>query len=517
MALNETIVDEEYIKLMDIHRTPDKSKGLLENCSNNVVLFAEKMLGIKLYSWQVDFANRIQKAMGDKTLPREYLALTSRQIGKSTTVAIITLWASVFNKYPGTLTNNTRSCIISATDAQAKKLLHDIEILMITGDNYMKLTYLDSEGKPMFGEKFFSNLLDATQANNTSTITFKAYNPKTHGLLLKDSKIGSVIKSYPPTNIVLGETFSLIIEDEAGLSEKMTDEFHYEYLYPTGNSTNAIRIYTSTPWVASGFFYRLADPHDLSAEHPADRLMFTINAIKVENPDYYNVVMKTVNDMNTNGNTSEVQRAYYCRFVQGEQSYFNPEAVFECFDETMSMKEFYKGECDLGIDFGGQVISRTVVTISALGEDGIIRRLYHKTYEVGKDLSLLEDITELKRRFNVQRIIPDECPAGDFLIRKMIELGWNLTPMNFRSEKVKKYGAFRAKLNRRLIKSYIDDSLKVEMLALEFANTTRNTIIQHAPNYTDDHIDSFLLSTYHFIIDDDSFNYFDMDDIYEKD
>ncbi|HEY9704664.1 MAG TPA: terminase family protein [Allocoleopsis sp.] len=516
MVLNEIIVDDTYIRRMEEFRKPDKSKGLLENCSNNVVLFAEKMLGIKMYSWQIDLATRIQNAMVDKSLTREYLALTSRQIGKSTVAAIITLWSCVFNKYPGTLQNNTRACIISATDAQAKKLLHDIEILMITGDNFMKITYIDNDGKPLFGDKFFTNLLDTTQANNTSTITFKAYNPKTHGLLLKDSKVGSSIKSYPPTNIVLGETFSLIIEDEAGLSEKITDEFHYEYIYPTGNSTNAIRIYTSTPWVTSGFFYRLADPNDVNDTHPADRLMFTIDAIKIENPNYYTTVMKTVDDMNKDGKTSEVQRAYYCRFVQGEQNYFNPDAVFECFDESLFMREGFKGECDLGIDFGGQVISKTVVTISTMDEDGSIKRLYHKSYEVGKDLSLLDDIKELLKHFNVQRIVPDECPAGDFLIRKMIEFGWNITPMNFRSEKVKKYGSFRAKLNRGLIKSYVDDNLKIEMLALEFANTARNTIIQHAPNYTDDLIDSFLLSTYHYITEDNSFDYFDVDDLYEK-
>jgi hypothetical protein len=511
--LNEIIVDETYIRKMSEHRIPDKSKGLLENCANNVVIFAEKMLGIKMYSWQIDLATRLQNAIRDKTLPREYVALTSRQIGKSTVDAIITLWACIFNKYPGTLTNNTRVVIISATDIQAKKLLHDIEILIISGDNFMKNTYLDGDKKPLFGEKFFSNLLDPNQANNTSTITFKAYNPNTHGLLLKDSKIGSVIKSYPPTNSVLGETFSIIIEDEAGLSEKITDEFHYEYIYPTGNSTNAIRLYTSTPWVTSGFFYRLADPADIMPEHSADRLMFTVNAIKIENEEYYNNVMKTVKEMNDDGKTNEVQRAYYCRFVQGEQNYFSPEAVFEVFDDTLYMKDYYKEPCDMGIDFGGQVISRTVVTITTLGEDNVIRRLYHRTYEVGKDLTLIDDIRELLKRFNVQRIVPDDCPAGDFLIRKMIEIGWNLTPMNFRSEKVKKYGAFRGKLNRGLIKSYVDDELKVEMLALEFTNSSRQSVIQHAPNYTDDLIDSFLLSTYHFITEDESFNYFDMDDL----
>ena len=72
--------------------------------------------------------------------------------------------------------------------------------------------------------------------------------------MLAGSKVGSVIKSYPPTTGVLGETFTIVVIDEAGLSEKISDQFFYETVYPTGNKNNAIRIYTSTPWVPSGFF-----------------------------------------------------------------------------------------------------------------------------------------------------------------------------------------------------------------------------------------------------------------------
>lgn len=516
MTLEETKVDEVFIRKMDEYRLPEKGKGLLEQCSKSVVLFAEKMLGIKLYSWQVDFSTRIQRAIFGDFWTNEFLAITSRQIGKSTIIEIISLWACVFNTYPGTIHNNTIVGVVSASDVQAKKLLREMKKLMRSGDRFMAETYVDKNGEPIFGKTFFENLISEDDPNNMTTISFKPYNPSIHKeYLLKDSKSGSMIISYPPTSVVLGETFTIVIEDEAGKSDRIDDIFHYDYVYPTGNSTNAIRIYTSTPWVPSGFFYRLADPNDDYTEHPADRIKFTIEAIRLENPEYYTNVMNTISTMNSDGKTDEVRRAYYCEFVKGEQVYFNPQKVFKVFNPEAVKLESYLGECDMGVDFGGQVTSRTVITISRFTEDGSIQRLYHKTYEVGQDTHLMADIEELLKVFNVQRIIPDDCPQGDYLIREMINKGWNVHPMNFRSEKVKKYGAFRAALNREEIQSYVDDELKTEMLALEFRDGTKQSVIQHAPGYTDDLIDSFVMSAYFYLIEEEGFKYWDLDDVEE--
>jgi hypothetical protein len=164
----------------------------------------------------------------------------------------------------------------------------------------------------------------------------------------------------------------------------------------------------------------------------------------------------------------------------------------------------------MGVDFGGQVKSRTAVTISELTDKGTVRRLFHKVYPVGKDITLIDDMTNLMTKFNVQRIIPDDCPAGQYMIKKMIEeKGWNVQPMNFRSEKVAKYGAFRNFLNKGKIVSYQDDELKTEMLAMEFNNGSKNSVIEHAPGYTDDLIDSFVMSSYFFVYEDKGVKMYD--------
>jgi hypothetical protein len=519
MALKEIKVDEVYIKLMDEYRQAETGKGLLEQCSTNVVLFADKMLGIKLYSWQVDFLSRISKAMANDYWTKEFVALTSRQIGKSMSVSILSVWACVFNKYPGTLHNNTIVGVISASDTQAKKLLYEMKKLIRSGDRHMEATYRDHNDQPLFGNKFFSKLLDDVEPNNTTTVTFKAYNAKIHGdYLLKGTKSGSVIKSYPPTPIVLGETFTIVIEDEAGMTDRIDDQFHYDYIYPTGNSTNAVRIYTSTPWTPSGFFFRLADPNDDFIDHPAERMMFTIEAIKLEAPSQYQTILtKTIEQMNKDGKIDEVQRAYYCRFVRGEKSYFNQDKVFQIFTKDYLMLDSYVGECDMGVDFGGKVSSKTVITISTYTKDGTKMRLYHKSYPVDGDESLLSDIAELMTRFNIQRIIPDDCPQGAYLIREMISKGWNVQPMNFRSDKVKKFGAFRACVNREEVVSYEDPDLKTEMIALEQTEGSRQSNIMHAPGYNDDLIDSFIMSCYFYIEDENDFQYYDMNDVEEID
>lgn len=507
--VNYIEVNEQFIADMEKYRQVDKSKGLLENCSSSVVLFAQHMLGVRLYAWQVYVLNSWQRKLKEQE-NRENVVMTSRQIGKSTMAAIFSLWATLFNKAPGTLSNHTVVGITSASDVQAKKLLYEIKKLINQGDRFMDETYKDKDGKPAFGLKFFSSLVDDNEPNNTTTISFKAHIPRIHGpFLLAGTKNGSVIKSYPPTSVVLGESFTIVVIDEAGKTDKISDEFFYDFIYPTGNKYNALRTYLSTPWTNSGFFYRLVNPDNTELNSPAEVFAFTVDAIKLEDPDYYASVMKTVEAMNQDGKTDEVQRAYYCRFVRGEANYFNPEKVHKVFRPELKEVDEYKKPCDMGIDFGGQVKSRTVITITEFTEDKKIRRLFRKYYQVGQDTHLLDDVYNLLKRFNVQRIIPDECPQGDYFIRLMKEKGLNVHPMNFRAEKVKKYGAFRASLNRGEIESFLDGDLKTEMLALEYEHGKQASVIHAAPGYNDDFIDSFVLSAYFFVQDDTGVKIYD--------
>jgi hypothetical protein len=504
MSKLATVVDESFIRSTDKYRVvPKGDVDIVELCSDSVILFSERMLGVRLFAWQVEFLRHIEDSVNGKSDDKEFVAITSRQIGKSVAIAIFSLWAAVFNKYPHGVFNNTPIGVVSAGERQAQSLLNKIKLFIRNGDAFMADTYLDADGQPLFGKSFLSGLIDPKASNNAQTISFVRHDVTVHGeFLLAGSKSGTVICSYPPTGVVLGETFSIVVVDEAGRSEKITDQFFYNDLYPTGNKANAIRIYTSTPWAPSGFFYRMIDPNNEFAAHSSKKVVFTVDAIAIEDPEYYKTVMQTVESMNADGKVDEVQRSYYCRFVKGENNYFVPEKVRACFSDEYSYVESYSGLCDMGVDFGGQVKSRTVVTICTLDEAGEVVRIYDRVYGVQKDDDLLPDIAELKERFNVQRIIVDECPAGDHLIRKMELSGWDIVRMNFKSEKVKKYGNFRAYVNKGKIHSYPDNDLLTEMLALENAAKTKQSYIQAPHGYSDDRIDSFVLASYHYVVEE---------------
>jgi len=223
--------------------------------------------------------------------------------------------------------------------------------------------------------------------------------------------------------------------------------------------------------------------------------------------------------MRLDGKKDEVERGYYCRFVKGEDSFFDPDDVDSMTDFDSEMMGESDLPVDIGVDFGGQVKSKSVITVSHLDSEKVIHRLYFKSYEVGEDNDLLKDIEGVMRAFpNWQRVIPDECPQGDYLIRQMVDKGWNVHPMNFRTWKVKKYGAFRSMLKKGRVKSFRHDDLTVEMKALEFSNTAQQSKIVAPRGYNDDLIDSFIMSTFFFLEDEGGFEFFNYDgSLYSKD
>ena len=525
MVLEETEITPEVIEKYSKYMDRPEGKGLIEACSESVVVFARHMLGIKLYTWQIIVALDIMKAIEDKSLPREFVVLTSRQIGKTTLASIMALWIALFNKLNSSEENNSTAGIISASDLQAKRVLAEIKKYIHLGDVYCRIHY-SKEKDDLMDKGIISQMVDEGEDNNKQTTTFKAeklvkdtdtgiLTPEYGDYLLKGSKIGTKLHSYPPTTSVLGQTFAYLHEDEAGRTDRFTDEAHLEYLHPTGDARNAIRLYTSTPWVTSGFFYELADPDDNKDHHDYSRYLFTIDAIKYENPDQYKIVLKKIESMREDGKKDEVDRAYYCRFTKGEMAFFDPKDVDGMFKDDLKMLSSYLGKCDIGVDFGGQVKSRTVITVSTCLENRIVR-LFHQVYNVGEDNNLMNDLCELMKKFpNWDRVIPDECPQGDYMIREMIKRGWNVHPMNFRQWKTKKYGAFRSKLKKGLVSSYKDDVLKVEMKALELQNTVMQTHIAAPRGYTDDLIDSFVMSSFFYLEDVGKIKFFTSEGLFK--
>jgi hypothetical protein len=483
---------------------PEKGSSLIESCRDSIVLFAHYMLGVRLYAWQAVALSLFEDSVLGRSDVRDFPWVTSRQIGKSTCLQVAALWVTVFNHRPVGMFSQTIVNVFSATNRQAGKLVDKIRLTMNKADSFMhrkyKGQYTDKSGR------FFRNLIDPKRANNASTISFRAYDESVHGrFLLVGSEAGSYIESHPPTSGVLGETVSFIFLDEAGRKDKISDDFFYEELSPIGDAADAVRVYTSTPWEPSGFFFDLCNPRPGSSVN-ACVLRFTIDAIKFEDNSHaqtqYSSVMKRILGWREAGRHDSIRKSYYAEFVRGEKSFFSPSKVEDMFNDSLAPVAAFSEPCVMGVDFGGGVNSPTVVTIVSLTDQGKIRRLMDFSYPVNKDLSLLDDIAGWMKVFNVVDIVVDDCAAGVTHMNKMEqERGWTITRMPFKTYKMQKYTAFRIMLNKGLVESYEDDALRDEMNSMQKSGQSSQSV--SCPKHgSDDLIDSFVIASFNYVDDE---------------
>lgn len=514
---------EELVRLDSLRVPSDKNMGLIEACAGSVVVFAHYMLGMKLYYWQVRFLEVMQGILEGRVEYDRYkflLGLTSRQIGKSTSLAVFALWASFFNKRPDKRFKSTQVLIVSRSDTQAKKLLRDVRRTYIDADRFMRAQYVDDDGAPLFWypknkkgkQGFFSSRLSDDDTNNSTSINWREYNSERDGeFILTGSNATSGIRCYPPTDVVLGETFTIGMVDEAA-HPKIESDFWYQSLKKTGDANDAFWVFTSTPWKPSGFFFDYCDIDNRGHADYVFRCNFVFETLKYDvdaGNEYaivqYESVMDEIKNEIAMGQHNSVKLGYYCEFVSGESTYFPPDHVNKMFDRGTVMLEACDLPCDIGVDFAGSANGHSVMTIARYDEEeDRVVRLWNKRYPKGDVIDFITEIETLMKVFNIQRIIPDDCPAGFTWINRMEkEKGWNVTPMSFRTWKVKKYGGFRAKLAKGKIVSYDDELLREEMFSMEYSQSTRQSYIQPSMGKTDDLIDAFVMASFHYLDGED--------------
>ena len=474
--------DKTYNAYFDLQALSEKygyndGKFRHEYCREHPVVFAFFFLGIKLRKYQAYALDYILKS-------KNVMWCWSRQLGKSVTLAIFSLWCIIFNKYPCGFDKSTRIIFISHTEDGAKKIIDEINRFIDLGDaRYERVT----NGKV---KNYFSRY--RVGINNSFQVTFKR------------NGIYHFIKSFPPTSRIVGNTGSILIIDEcARLKLKVTeDKFFREYCEPTISAyPHAKKIYSSTPEGCSGYFYYHFDPNNLLNEHEFDRIWFPYSVHTDE--DYLLMMKEKKRNYERDGKIKEFEQEYLALFVSSEGRYFSPDNhIGKMIDEDMCQLASYSGECYMGIDFGGQRTSHTVITIvtqEKIGDKKIIKRLWHKVYPIKGDNDLLPDIKDLLRRFNVKRIVIDSL-GGAYAVPEIKKLK-PVTEMVFRRDKGIKYDIFRVRMFRNEIKSYEDEYLLREMYAL-------NNEIKAPLGYTDDAIDSFVIASYHYLEEKAHFNFY---------
>lgn len=448
----------------------------LKEMREDPVKFAKFMLGFTARDYQAYLIKQI--------LDHQKVAIVKgRQIGFSTTISLFCLWAAYFNKFKSGATGNTKICVISKDDDAAKKLLQSIKDFMYMGDAYMSKFLKGKKDKN-------GNLLDYNQMFSREIVVNNV-----DQLKLKN---GAIIYSFPPTGKVRGTSNDILFIDEtAFLGEGKgldVEKFYYTDALPSISETAGKIIVSSTPNGYGGLYYEIIDPEGKRDEHEFHRFMFPFTVNK-DNPNY----LEQVELFKKHMDPKKFAQEYLCDFTQNDISYFNSEKVEQMFDAHVRDINPDDYEHIASVDYGMSE-SRTVITLCSEIE-GTITRTYYKEFESGWDINGVIPFMEgLKDRFRINKIVVDQCPQGDAINKKMIEMGWNIELFDFHTKKIETYQAFKNRMNKGEVKIAPDTETERQFYEMQQEESKTGKLMIHKPKGgRDDIVDGMIMASSHYL------------------
>lgn len=447
-----------------------------EKCRNDATLFAYHFLGIKLFAYQDQVINNNSKRI---------IVCSSRQIGKTTAVAVKTLHYAMFNK-------NKEILVFSRNHNQAKKFIRLLKSMIFSGQVYMN-HISSSESCPFKLDEdpayAFPEDLDDKKPNNTEEFSLTN---------------GTTIRSLPATDSSRGYTANLVIVDEAAFVE---DDVFEMVIEPTVRYTDGTIILLSTPNGQKGFFFKTFDPEDKRINEEQDELTYVRYWWNWELCPA-EAIRKITEKKRKELDPITFGQEYEAKFTTSGDSFFQYRKVKEAILNGYSMVlQDLEHPSICGIDFGVSK-SRTVVTISFFNkETNNITMSYQKEFLPGYNNSnLIPFLEQLETRFNITQYVVDDCPQGQDVTNSLEKQGKNVYRFYFGKEKVAAYFRFRAALNQRdddpgpRIRYPEEQQLIGQMLELQISDNKRGSFFIEKPaGGLDDRIDSFVLSTYPFL------------------
>jgi hypothetical protein len=344
-------------------------------CAEDIILYFTHIRGMKPLAWQFKVLQAYNAGH------RKFGVVCSRQIGKTEMCG--TMEQSRVDNNIGWLdrpssanmNRTTQELVMSITEDSAYDFLKRIKQGIWNTDAYMA-QYLNPKKKKVFGEKYMSGKLSrGAGANNQSLVTLRS---KRHG-----ETQGCSVKSLPPTDKILGKTFTGVICDEAA---RVPSSIITENLQPTLDAMGELEMYISTPNGQAGFFYELfeSDGFADTEKNPFQLFSFDIDAIKIEQPERHAKVMAKIQREIQAGRESEIQRNYYCSFTSSEDNYFPLDKIQNAFDDSKApIHELHGIPISVGLDFGGKSTSHTVMTVSTYPDgDNVAERIFCIRYPV---------------------------------------------------------------------------------------------------------------------------------------
>ena len=450
-------------------------------------VFGYYMLGIKLRIYQAFALDCITGKLPEITGPdrKKFILCWSRQIGKTTMMKVLKKWAAYYNKYPSGTTGETKIFAISRTDRQAKQMLEDIRSMTRQGDILMSQV---TKSKKIHSTNWISQYI--TEPNNTEQITYaNAYGKR------------SYIKSFPPTDSILGSSADIGYVDEAHRLQSNVcpdpDEWFNRAYSPLFTATDGRSILTSTPNGTTGFFYDLFDPDDTRKVHEYFRIWFPYTICDDESVRAY--CEKEIARLEAEGKHQEAQQEYWARFNTKSNAFFLTDKIDAGIDTSL-VEEYGSSEpTSLGIDYG-MTNSQTVFTISR----GLttLRQIAYEPGDAG--LTWEDDIDVLVKQYNCEYIVPDDCPEGYMTNNRLMQKygkfpAGKVSPISFKSDKNKMYYAYRKRLYAGDVKYPKIIELIQQMRQMQEIPNKVNVSIEKSPGGRDDRVDSEVLSKYHYL------------------
>jgi len=472
-----TEIPDEYLgKKYDEWFNPQTIKKkfdgkLIEACKAHPVYFAYYMLGFKLRDYQIFHIDMMFKKKFIHTV-------MGRRMGKSTVFKVFSAWALWWNKYPQGRERTTKIIVIAQESEEAESYIREIRDMYEVGDRRIEALFNGKLGKKYFSSHFPKRSDNAKMNESQLNIFKNGWN---------------VIRAFPPTMKARGKSASIIIMDELAFWYKYTPdeyEIYREVVRPVITDQPNVKCFiATTPNGSSGLSYDLMDID--GHETVYKQIWFPYYFRKDES--YIQEIEKVRLEYEANGWANAFRQEYLAELVNKRDAYFDEEneikKVFS--DSTLKIYMSYFGECDAAIDFGGSVISRTVITVSRFNKNnGKLERLYCKRYAVGQDADLQSDILKVARDFpNINKWHIDSQGGGSAFYAwfRNVFGASRIDEVTFRGLKADMYRLFKVACFKNRVKSFYDPELRSE-----FRDFT--PALKPSKNSTDDMLDSFVMS-----------------------
>ena len=422
-------------------RTEDMQRKL-KRLIEDPVFFVKTVLKMTPYPYQEE----IMLNQSDRRL-----AVTSRQIGKSTLGQWLAIWWAVTRP-------NSQVLIISRSQDQSSEFLRDIKGMLL--------------GSPLAND--IGNLKSMTK------------------LSLKNN---SIIEAMPcSASSLVGRSPDLIILDEASRYE--SDEVYTEGVRPMLMHKHGKLLIISTPKGKRGFFWNLYNEWQKSEAKakvwhiPILRQDGTIVCPAFRRKD----VDREKREMNDN----KFRQEYMGEFIDDTNAFFPYELILPCikpykFEHAGNPKKAYY----MGVDWG-QVQDSTVITIVEKSDNDIVKVVHIKEFESWNYAQILKYIANLLSRFNISRLLVDTQSGGKAQYDELRDRGMPVEGVAFSwQSKAEMFGELRKRFEKKTILIPEHDKLIEELnsFGAEFSKAGR-IMLHHQPGAHDDYVDSLVLAVW---------------------